>query len=81
MRKLWDLIKGLFGKGHEHEIVEMPSAMGAKVLRVCRVKGCRFMETVDATPEQQAATAPLAALVRDFQRGIVEAVEQELRRK
>jgi hypothetical protein len=78
MRKLWDLIKRTITR-HEHEIAEMPSAMGAKVLRVCRAKGCKFMETVDATPEQRTMATPVAARVSDFQRGIVDAVERELK--
>jgi hypothetical protein len=66
---------------HEHDIFELPCDMGRKVFRSCRTKGCSFSETVAATAEQRAETAPVAGQVASFLDGILDDVEAEYRKK
>jgi hypothetical protein len=69
------------GADHEHDIFELPTDMGRKVLRMCRTKGCPFTETVNATTAQRAETAPLANAVRGFQDQVLDDVETELAKR
>jgi hypothetical protein len=66
---------------HEHDFFELPCDMGRKVFRSCRAKGCSFSETVAATAEQRAETAPVAGQVTSFLDGILDDVERDLNRK
>lgn len=73
--------KPALGADHEHDILELPTDMGRKVLRRCRTKGCPFVETVDATTAQRAETKPLADQVRGFQESVLDDVLHELGRQ
>lgn len=50
---------------HEHDILELPTDMGRKVLRMCRTEGCKFSETV-------------ARKVRGFQKSVLDDVLADL---
>lgn len=73
--------KPTLGADHEHDILELPTDMGRKVLRMCRTKECDFIETVAATAAQEAETAPLTEAVRGFQEQVLSDVERDLNQR
>lgn len=66
---------------HEHNILELPTDWGRKVLKMCTTKGCDFMDTVDATETQQEHVAPLSKELGGLIDEIETDIAAELRRR